>query len=306
MRALAPSLACMQSHHITLSGHPFHYLTWGDPDLPPLLMLHGFPEFSAAWDEMATRLCHRFHCIAPDQRGYAQSWAPAEVSEYKVGKLVGDMVALIHALDTGPLTVVGHDWGAAVAYALAISQPDLLCELIIINGVHPAPFQRELAKGGAQSKASQYIEFLRSEEAETRLAANDFAGFMSLFSAKMDLTWMTADKLRAYKQAWARPGHFTGMLNWYRASPVRVAAPGVPLDDVPTYPPAHLTVTQPHLLIWGKDDTALLPETTEGLEAYAPNLTRVTIPNADHWICHQQPDVVADAILHWIDKPQDA
>lgn len=298
-----PTLYTMQSHHIHLSGQPFHYLTWGNPALPPLLMLHGFPEYSAAWSEVATRLCHRFHCIAPDQRGYGQSFAPSDPREYTAAKLVGDLVDLITSLDTGPLTLLGHDWGAAVAYALAISQPDLITRLIIINGVHPAPFQRELAKGDAQSEASQYIEFLRSEGAEKRLAADDFARFMALFSAKMDLTWMTPEKLRAYKQEWARPGRLTGMLNWYRASPLRVAAPGKPLNDLRPFPPARLTVRQPHLLIWGEDDTALLPETTAGLEGYAPRLTRRTIPQADHWVCHQNPDAVVAAISDWLDHP---
>lgn len=293
----------MQSHHIHLSGQPFHYLTWGDPHLPPLLMLHGFPEYSAAWDEVATRLSHRFHCIAPDQRGYGQSWAPPEVGEYSIGKLAGDMVELISVLDIAPLTLLGHDWGAAVAYALAISQPDLVSRLIVINGVHPAPFQRELAAGGAQSEASQYITFLRSEGAEAKLAADDFARFMALFSARMDLSWMTPAKLHAYKREWSRPGNLTGMLNWYRASPLRVAAPGAPITDLRPFPPERLTVPQPHLLIWAEDDTALIPETTHGLEDYAPRLARVTIPGADHWVCHQKPDAVAEAILDWTALP---
>ena len=125
----------MQSHHISVAGHPFHYLTWGDPILPPLLMLHGFPEYSAAWDELANRLCHRYFCIAPDQRGYGQSWAPPEVSEYAASNLVGDMAALIDALDIAPCTVLGHDWGSAVAYGLAMMTPDLVAKLIVVNGV---------------------------------------------------------------------------------------------------------------------------------------------------------------------------
>ena len=289
----------MQSHHLHLSGQPFHLLTWGDPDLPPLLMLHGFPEYSAAWDEVATRLCHRFYCIAPDQRGYGQSWAPAEVGEYTAARLVGDMVDLITTLDTGPVTLLGHDWGAAVAYALAITQPDLVTRLIVVNGVHPAPFQRELAAGGAQAQASQYIDFLRRPDAEARLAADDFSRFMALFSARMDLAWMTPAKKRAYKHEWARPGRLTGMLNWYRASPLQVAAPGAPLEEVRDYPPSRFTVPRPHLLIWAEDDTALLPDSTRGLEDYAPDLTRVSIPGADHWVCHQRPEKVARAILEF-------
>ncbi|WP_137702181.1 alpha/beta fold hydrolase [Marimonas lutisalis] len=290
----------MQSHHIHLSGQPFHYLTWGSPDLPPLLMLHGFPEYSGAWDELASRLCDRFYCIAPDQRGYGQSWAPPEVGEYTTSNLVGDMAALIEALDLAPCTVLGHDWGSAVAYGLAMMAPDLVSRLIIVNGVHPAPFQRAIAAGGAQTEASQYIHYLRRDGSEDELAANDFAKLLSLFSAHMDLSWLTGPRLAAYKREWARPGRMRGMVNWYRASPLRVGTPGKPLTDLPTLPRERLMVRQPHLLIWGANDTALLPEATEGLEEFAPNLTRVTIDGADHWLCHQNPDAVAVAILDWI------
>ena len=290
----------MQSHHIHLSGQPFHYLTWGDPALPPLLMLHGFPEYSAAWDELASRLSHRFFCIAPDQRGYGQSWAPADVGEYTVSKLVSDMAALVDTLGLAPCTVLGHDWGAAVAYGLAMMTPDLVSRLVIVNGVHPAPFQAALAKGGAQAEASQYIHYLRRPDSHERLAANDFEKFLAIFSAKMDLSWMTPEKLTAYKHEWSRPGRLNGMINWYRASPLRVPEPGAPLTDLPTFPRPRLMVPQPHLLIWASGDTALLPEATEGPEDYAPQLTRVALDEGDHWVCHQHPDAVARAILDWI------
>ena len=291
----------MTKSMLTLGGHEFFYRSWGDPFLPPLLMLHGFPEYSAAWDELATRLCHRFFCIAPDQRGYGQSWAPPEVGEYTASKLVGDMAALIDALDLAPCTVLGHDWGSAVAYGLAMMTPDLVSRLIVVNGVHPVPFQRALAAGGAQAAASQYIRFLRQEGSEDLLAADDFAKFLALFSAHMDLGWMTPDKLAAYKHEWARPGRLRAMINWYRATPLLVPATGEVLTDLPEPPRTRLMVPQPHLLIWSIGDTALLPEATEGLEDYAPDLTRVTIDGADHWVCHQKPDAVAQAILVWCD-----
>lgn len=289
----------MQSHHIHLSGQPFHYLTWGDPSLPPLLMLHGFPEYSAAWDELAGHLSHRFFCIAPDQRGYGQSWAPQEVGEYTGSKLVSDMAALIDALGLAPATVLGHDWGSAVAYGLAMMVPDLVSRLIIVNGVHPVPFQRALARGGDQAAASQYILFLRRPDAHEILAANDYEKFLALFSAHMDLGWMTPARLAAYKQEWSRPGRLNAMINWYRASPLRVPQPGEVLTDLPEFPRDRLMVHQPHLLIWASGDTALLPEVTEGLEDYAPDLTRVGIDGADHWVCHQKPGAVARAILDW-------
>ena len=138
-----------------LGGHPFVIRQWGDPAMPKLLLLHGFPEYGGAWSDLAPLLAERFHCIAPDQRGYGGSYAPADVGAYKVSNLVADMVALIG--DDGPLTVFGHDWGATVAYGLAMFQPALVDRLIIANGVHSAPFQRAVAAGGAQSQASQYI-----------------------------------------------------------------------------------------------------------------------------------------------------
>lgn len=291
----------MHSEFLNLNGHPFFLRRWGDPALPPLLMLHGFPEFGGAWSDLAPHLAQRFHCLAPDQRGYGQSWSPDEIGRYTASELVGDMAALIETLGQ-PVTVLGHDWGAAVAYGLAMFRPELVDHLIIANGVHPVPFQRALAAGGAQSEASQYILYLRAEGSEEALAANDFAKLQSLFSAHMDLSWLSGDRLEDYKTEWARPGRLKTMIHWYRASPLKVARPSEPLTDLPELPVEKLQVRCPHLLIWGEGDTALLPETTEGLEEFAPDLTRITIPDADHWLCHQKPTEVARAILDWCDR----
>jgi pimeloyl-ACP methyl ester carboxylesterase len=286
----------MPARFESLNGQPFYVRRSGDPTLPHLLLLHGFPEYGGAWDELSVRLSPHFHCIAPDQRGYGRSPAPAEVSAYTTSELVGDMAALI---GDQPLTVLGHDWGAAVAYGLAMFRPELVQRLIIMNGVHPAPFQREIAAGGAQTAASQYIHYLRKEGSEDALAADNFAKLQSLFSAHMDMGWMQGARLDAYKEAWGQPGRMRGMVNWYRASPLRVGEPGVPLTNIPDLPKEKLMVRCPHLLIWGAEDTALLPETTEGLEDYAPDLTRIEIAGADHWLHHQKPDKVAAAILSW-------
>ncbi|GAA6193053.1 alpha/beta hydrolase [Phaeobacter sp. NW0010-22] len=288
----------MQTKTIALNGQDFFVRTWGEPDLSPLLMLHGFPEYGGAWADLAPYLQDRFHCIAPDQRGYGQSWAPDGVKNYSTAALVSDMVALIDRFDA-PVTVMGHDWGAAVAYGLAMFQPHLVSRLIIANGVHPVPFQREMAAGGAQSAASQYIHTLRRDDAAEIFSANDYKNLERFFRHHVGTDWIDAATLARYKTEWARPGRLNGMLNWYRASPLRVAAPGEPLTDLPNLPLDKLHVPQPHLLIWGDDDKALLPESTNGLEDFAPDLTRVTIPGADHWLCHQQPQAVADAIRNW-------
>ena len=286
----------MEVHTQALDGHDFTIRTWGNPDSPMILMLHGFPEYGGAWAEIATRLSDRFYCVAPDQRGYGASYAPDEVAAYATSKLVGDMAALI--ADRGPVIVMGHDWGASVAYGLAMFRPDLVSQLVVANGVHPVPFQRAMAAGGAQSEASQYINFLRNPGSEDILSANDFSKLLQLFSAKMDLGWLAGERLEAYKAVWRQSG-LKGMINWYRASPLVVADPGKP-KPMPDLPLERLRVHCPHLLIWADGDTALLPVSTESLDAFAPDLTRASIEDADHWVLHQKPDDVVQIIRQWL------
>jgi len=157
-----------------------------------------------------------------------------------------------------------------------------------------------MARGGAQSEASQYINYLRSDRSEDRLAADNFAKLLALFSAKMNLDWLSGDTRTDYLAEWGRPGRLRGMINWYRASPLVVADPGVPITDLPALPLDRLHVRCPHLLIWGADDTALLPASTHGLEDFAADLTRVEIAGADHWLHHQKPQEVAQAIRGWM------
>lgn len=293
----------MITETVTLNGNPFFLRRWGDPTLPPLLMLHGFPEYGGSWSDLAPHLSQRFHCIAPDQRGFGQSWSPEGVENYVLSELVSDMAALVDLLG-GRVTVLGHDWGAAVAYGLAMFRPALVERLVIANGVHPVPFQTALAAGGAQSEASQYINYLRAEDSAIRMAAGNFEKLEAFFRHGMGQDWLPPERLQEYRAEWARPGRLNTMLNWYRASPLVIAAPGQARTDLPQLPLDRLMVRCPHLLIWGPDDTALLPEATEGLETFAPDLTRVTIPGTDHWLHHQKPDEVARVILDWVPPAQ--
>lgn len=289
----------MEERWFTLNGETFFARTWGDPSLPPLLMLHGFPEYSGAWEELALELQDQFYCVAPDQRGYGQSYCPEGVENYRTGVLASDMAALARELGA-PVTVMGHDWGASVAYGLAMFFPDLVSRLIIANGVHPVPFQRAMAAGGAQSEASQYINALRRAGSEDYLARDDFGKLLQLFSAHMDLSWLSGEKLAEYKTEWGRTGRLKAMINWYRASTLVVADPGVAVALAPM-DVSRLQVTCPHLLIWGIEDTALLPMSREGLDAFANNLTVVEIEGADHWVLHQKAREVAGVVREWVE-----
>lgn len=283
-------------------SEPIFARHWGDSAAPVLLMLHGFPEYSGAWSDIAPYLSDSFFCIAPDQRGYGQTGGPDDISAYATSALTRDMSDLIEGLGRGPVTVLGHDWGAAVAYNLTMRRPDLVDRLIIANGVHPVPFQRALVAGGAQTSASQYIEWLRAEGSEDILAADNCAKLRALFAAHMDMAWLSGETLDAYLAEWLRPGRLKTMVHWYRASPMIVAKPGHPRTDLPEFPIDKLRIDRPHLLIWGENDTALLPEATAGLETFAPDLTRVMMEGCDHWLAHQKPEQMADIIKKWCDR----
>jgi len=292
----------MTRRFITLNHHRFSLHDWGPRDAPALVMLHGFPEYGGAWAEVAAAL-PGFHCIAPDLRGFGHSWAPQDPANYDLRLLVSDVAALIRSLP-GPVPVVAHDWGAILAYMLAIWHPDLVSRLVVINGVHPGPFQREIARGGAQTEASQYIHYLRAPGAEARLARDGFDALRRLFAAKMDMSWLRGEVLEQYLTEWARPGVLTGMLNWYRASPLQVAKPGEPIANPRVLSPDNGRISMPHLVIWGQDDTALLPCTLTGLDGYCDDLEIQKVAGADHWICHQMPKVVAKLIQGFMAQGQ--
>lgn len=290
----------IRSANVRLDGHPFHVRLAGQEGNPLLLFLHGFPEYSGAWDEILPKLSARYLCVAPDQRGYGRSWRPEGVEQYRVSNLISDAAGLIarFAPEGRAAAVIGHDWGASVAYALAIRLPELLDRLIILNGVHPAAFQRALARGGAQAEASQYIPWLRREGSETLLAAEGYSKLMTMFGSRMDLSWLTPKRRENYETAWGGAEGLRAMINWYRASRLIVPPPGEALgsEALPQMDPATLRVLVPHLLIWGTGDCALLPESREGLAAYCDDLRLVEVPDADHWIAHQKPDLVVAEI----------
>ena len=297
----------MRYETLTIEDRPFGALTAGDPQAPMILCLHGFPEYSGAYEDILPLLAKTHYCVAPDQRGYGRSWKPAEVAAYAMPELMADAAAMIAHFGRGrpARAVIGHDWGAAVAYALAFRHPDLVERLVIANGVHPVPFQNALAAGGAQSAASQYIEWLRADGSENALADDDHARMFRIFSENMDMSWMTPQKRQDYRAAWGDAAAVRGMVNWYRASALKVARPGNPLppEALPRLNPAHLRVTMPHLLLWGLEDTALLPEARHGIERFCDNLEIHEIEGADHWLLHQQPERVARLIHDFLARP---
>lgn len=293
----------MRHTTVHVNGIDLHLRAMGDARAPLVLFLHGFPEYSGAWDEVLPAFADAFHAVAPDQRGYALSSKPEGIEAYRIKHLVRDILALGEHLSPGrPFVLVTHDWGASVGYATAIAAPGRIAKLVVINGVHPGPFQRALVEDEAQRQASTYMHYLRDPKAEAGLSANNFEKLLGMLSRFGPQPWLTPEKRAGYLEAWSQPGALTGMLNWYRATPLVVPKPGETVDPatLPKLDPAQLGVRMPHLVIWGMDDRALLPTARATLADYCDNLTLAEVPGADHWVVHQKTSEVIGHIRRFI------
>ena len=294
----------MRHSRVKVNGIELDTRAMGEPGAPLVLFLHGFPEYSGAWDEVLPAFAGAFHAVAPDQRGYARSSKPEGLEAYRVKQLVRDVLGLgDHFSPDRPFVLVAHDWGASVAYATAIAAPDRIAKLVVINGVHPGPFQRALVEDEAQRAASAYMHYLRDPRAEERLSANNFEKLLGMLSRFGPQPWLTPEKRAGYLEAWSPPGALTGMLNWYRASPLVVPHPGEAVDPakVMKLDPAQLRVRMPHLVIWGMDDRALLPVARATLSDYCDDLTVREIAGADHWVVHQKTSEVIGHIRDFLE-----
>ena len=288
-------------HGITLSCR-----TAGEKGRPVLMFLHGFPEAAFAWDELLAHFAQPDHggyrCIAPNLRGFERSSAPADVSAYRAKFLVQDIAALI-ALEGGHLAcLVAHDWGGAVAWNLAASQPALMDQLVIINSPHPSTFLRELQHSPAQQATSGYMNFLCRPDAEKLLAEDDYrrlwAFFVNMGATTGPHAWLTESVRQQYRDVWSLG--LQGGCNYYRASPLRPATPQDPAASAISFPKELFTVQLPTLVIWGMGDIALPPVLIEGLEDFVPQMQLVKVEGATHWIVHEQPALVIDHIRKFL------
>ena len=283
-----------------VNGVRLHYVTEGSG--PPIVFVHGFPEFWYEWRRQLAEFGRDHRAIAFDMRGHNLSSKPAELEAYRVDRLVEDLRALTEHLGHRRFTLVGHDWGGAVAWAFAIAHPDRLERLVIVNAPHPAIFARLLREDPAQQKASEYMLAFRSGKAEEMLAGDDFAVLKKILISDLRARGrFTADDERAYVAAWSQPGALTGGLNFYRAA--RVGPPardGAPASGTLGTGDGASIVRVPTLVIWGEQDTALLPQNLDGLERYVPELTVRRIPDGTHWVIHEQPELVTRLIRDWL------
>lgn len=273
----------------------------GPADGPRLLFLHGFPEAAFVWDALLLHFgAMGYHAVAPNLRGFERSSAPSDPAQYRVKALLQDLHALLGHLgvnEAQPLEcLVAHDWGGAVAWALANQTPRLMRRLCIANSPHPGTFLKALQTDPEQIAASAYMNFLVRPDAETLLAENDFARLWPFFNAQHGQgapasgppAWLTEAVKNQYREVWH--AGLTGGCNYYRASPLRPATAQDPGAKAISLPPEMLHISVPTLVVWGLLDTALRPVLLENLGSFIPQLTLETWPDASHWLVHEHPE----------------
>ncbi len=276
----------------------------GPRDAPALIFLHGFPESHRTWRHQIAHFSDRFRCVAPDQRGYRGSSKPQDVAAYTPDKLIGDVFLLADALGIGTFTIVGHDWGGAIAWGVALGgQNARVTRAVIANAPHPAVFQRLLYTNPVQRAASQYIRGFRDQANDQLVREHGLTGLL-LKEVKWDRpSAMEPEERAALLADWQNTEAAFGMLNYYRASPLVVPT----MDEPFALPagwaaPALPRLTIPTLVIWALDDLALPPENLEGLDQVIDDLTIVRVPDCGHFVPWEAPAQVIAAMEDFLSR----
>ena len=282
-----------------VNGVNLHYAHCGKG--PLIIFLHGFPEYWDMWKEQLKEFGKDHLAVAPDMRGYNLSSKPQEVNQYKQKYLMEDIRLLAEHLGFKKFILAAHDWGGAVAWTFAMFYPQFLEKLIIVNAPHPAAFEREFRNNPEQRKASSYMLFFRSPEAEKRLSDNNYSFLLNMaFGEIIKNGVLTEEDIKGYIGAWSQPGALTGGLNYYRATNVDALENPEDALKKPAMGDLLPKITVPTLVIWGEKDTALLTGCAEGLENYITDCTVKMIPDASHWIVREKPGLVNQLIRDFL------
>jgi pimeloyl-ACP methyl ester carboxylesterase len=278
----------VEHHYADSDGVSIHYALLGaehGDGAPLVVMVHGFPDFWYTWrDQMEALAGAGYRVAAMDTRGYDLSGQPERVEDYAMPLLVGDVAAVIADAGEERAIVVGHDWGGMISWSVAMTRPDVVERLIILNLPHPKGLTRELAKGGAQAENSQYARNFQMEGSHERLSAAGLAG------------WVTDEAARAlYVEAFERSSLF-GMMAYYKAN--------YPREPYRELPGPVTKVRAPVLQIHGLGDQYLLAGALDGTWDWIDaEYTLVTLPGVGHFVQQDASEAVTRAMLEWLGRP---
>jgi pimeloyl-ACP methyl ester carboxylesterase len=273
-----------------VNGIRLHYVEAGEG--PLVVLLHGFPEYWYGWRHQIPALVKAgFRVVAPDQRGYADSDKPAGWRDYRIEILARDIGRLIEALGEEKALVVGHDWGAAVGWGLAMLHPERVDRLAILNVPHPRRMLQGLRTARQLRKSWYMFYFQIPWLPETLERRADFPFARRAFAMATRRDAFTDQDVERYVGKLRTPGALKAMLDWYRAAIRRSPRASERLMR---------RIDAPTLVIWGEADTALGAELAEPEPDWVPDARVVRLPEASHWVQHDEPERVNELLVEFL------
>lgn len=257
-----------------------------------MLFLHGFPEFWFSWKEQLKEFSKDYFVVAPDMRGYGESEKLDGVKNYR-GKLIAeDIREFIESFNKEKVILVAHDWGGVIAWRVAMSYPEKLEKLIILNAPHPLAFRDVLKTKWKQFFMSWYMFFFNLPILpELIILSNDLSTLNQVYKSKEGKNLFSLEELEAYKYIYSKPNALTCPLNYYRAN-LRSIGYSKQIQST--------QVKVPTLIIWALNDTALSEELAPASAKYCENVTIRNIANCSHWVQHEQPQLVNQYIRDFL------
>jgi pimeloyl-ACP methyl ester carboxylesterase len=275
---------------VQANGLRFHYVEAGTG--PLVLLLHGFPESWRAWRHQIPALAQGRRVVAVDLRGYGDSDKPPRVADYAPDILSADVAALIQALGAETATVIGHDWGGAIAWGTALDHPKVVEKLVVVNCPHPRIFLRALSSNPAQMLRSWYMLFFQLPLLPELVLSRRVDSLIVGSSTRPEA--FTAEDRAELRAAFQTPGAARAAVNYYRAAFRARATRRRVQEDA-------RRIAAPTLLLWGDRDQALGRELTEGMDPlFSGRFEQVHFPDASHWVCEEQPEAVNREILRFL------
>lgn len=275
--------------HLATNGIVLHTVAVGDPKAPLVILLHGFPDFSAGWRSYWDPLAAAgFRVLAPDQRGYNLSAKPEGRAAYRLDVLVDDVLGLIDGAGKEKAILVGHDWGGAVAWWAAHTRPDRVDRAAILCVPHPLAMRAELQRFGEQARKSYYMGFFQLPGIpEALLGRGGGRPFFAQVAAGA-LPGTFDGREQEYCAAYAQPGALTGMLNWYRAA----------RTPFPLPPEAPAKIPVPVQFYWGKREEFMVERLVGASLDLCERSERIDL-DGTHWLPHERPEEILPHLLRF-------
>ena len=279
----------LEETFISTNGIRLHTVMAGPQSGHPVVLLHGFPETWRCWIRQLPALVEAgCRVIVPDQRGYNLSDKPKGIKNYRISLLVDDIVGLVDALGYEKVNLVGHDWGANIAWILASKYPERLHRLSIMNVPHPTVTRRFLMRDLEQIRRSWYIFFFQLPWLpEAGMRQDNWRGAELALRGSGKIHTFTNEDIEKYKESWSQPGAMTAMINWYRAAVL--------------YQPPILKnprIKVPTLMMWGMKDFALTHRMARPSMDYVKEGNLMFFPESTHWV---QRDAAAEVNHYLVD-----